>query len=807
MKAFKFISFALFTFSLGLAGCDETPIEPAPEEVKSEIIIDAGIITNGLSFTNDEGEKSISFSTNKDWTLNIATTPSGEKWCTASVIGGAKGNAVVDFTVTKNTSYDNRSVSVTIKSGTATKTFTISQKGVDALLITTNKYEVSPKGGTVEIEVKSNIEYEMEIADNAKDWITESTTKTRSLSVSKHSFKIAASEDLERREGEIYFKSGDKLEIVKVYQASAGALILLSRNEYNVNSKGETITVDLRSNCEYEVEMPDVEWLMNVPKTRAMSSHTLQYEILPNETYDNRDAQIVFKDINETVSDTLYIIQAQKDAIIVAKNEYIVESFGGDLVFDVNANVDFEVSVSEDWIKQRLETRALVPKTLNFTIDENSLEEDREGLISISADDLKQNIKILQKRKVFFNFSKTEVNITSEGEEFTIEVNTNGGYYIKMPQVNWLTQGEIYSTSTNTYINKFIVATNTTCENRTAEIEFHNSWNDEVVLVKVCQAQGNVLHISSNEYSIDANGGTINVELKTNVDYNISTPETVSDWVSLVGKSELDTYTYLLTFNINANEDKKGRTAEILIKDRNSDLQVLVFISQSTSYYVGDIVWNDSKGYKQFIKDGYKAIDGNLTIDNIKLTDTLEIKEITGDFTIYCGNITNSNLGHFYSLKKIGGDLNIKDKSKYYTYESYPSAVSNFAGLKNLESIGGDFNILGSVSDKVWYKDYTYGNGESGITSDAFWNLETIELDKLQSIGGSLIVKITYNKVTPRSTWHSWGTRTNDYGRAFKSLKSVIFNSLVSVGGEINIDDIFRDIYRSDVDIQINLPY
>ena len=795
--------------SFSLAGCDEIGnlTESTAGGVKSEITIDENILTNGLTFTSDKGEKSISFKTNEDWTLSIAATQSGETWCTASVTSGEKGSTYVTFFVTENTSYDERNVSVTIKSGSTSKTFSVSQKYSDALLVTTNKYEVGQEGGTIEIEVQANIKYEIEIAEGAKDWITESTTKTRGLSVSKHFFDIAASEDFDTRAGEIYVKSGNKLEVVKVYQVGAGALILLSRDEYYVSSVGETITVDLRSNCEYEIEMPDIEWLKNVSKTRGMSSHTLQYEILPNETYDNRETQIIFKDINETVRDTLHITQSQKDAIIVAKNEYIVKSDGGELLFEINTNVDFKVSISVDWIKQKATTRTLESKTLSFFIDENSLEEDREGLISISAGDLLQDIKIFQKRKIFFNFSKTEVNVAPEGEEFTIEVSTNGGYGISMPKVDWLTQGEIYSSSTNTYVNKFIVATNTTYESRTAEIEFHNVWNDEIVLVKVCQARGNVLHISSNEYFIDAKGGVIDIELGTNVDYIISIPESATDWISHVSTETLDVYTYQLTFNINPNEDKNERTTEIIVKDVNSDLQEAIFISQSTFYYIGDVQWKNNEDYKQFIKSGYRKINGNLIIDNVKFYDVIAIEEITGNLNIRCGVNTAGNLGDFNNLKKIGGNLTIRDGSYYYRYSSDVAPVYSFNGLDSLESIGGDFTIYGSVSDQVWYKDYTYGDGDYGDTSHAFECLNSIELDKLKSIGGSFIVEIKYHKVQPKSTWHRWGTRYNDYGRAFKYLKSVRFDSLTSVGGEIDIDDIFRDRSRDDIDIQINFPY
>ena len=311
MKTFRILGLTLFVILLCLSACSgggDEPIEPTPtpEVVKSEITIDSSIIANGLTFTSEGGEKFISFTTNESWTLSVANTTSGTTWCTVSETNGTKGSASVKFTIAENTDYDNRSVSVTIKSGTATKTFTISQKGDDALLITKNKYEIGQEGGQIEIEVKTNIDYQMEISEVAKNWIKESSSRV--LTAYKHTLSIAVNEETEKREGEIYFKSGDKVEIVKVYQAS-GPILLLSQNEYNVSDKGDTISVDIKSNIEYGVQMPDVDWIVDVASSRGLSSHTLKYVIKANEEYDNRSTNIIFFDKNSNLKDTLSIYQ------------------------------------------------------------------------------------------------------------------------------------------------------------------------------------------------------------------------------------------------------------------------------------------------------------------------------------------------------------------------------------------------------------------------------------------------------------------------------------------------------------------
>ena len=375
-------------------GGSEDPINPTPkpDDVKYEITIDASVISNGLSFDTKAGEGSISFTANANWTLTVASTTSGATWCKASATSGTKGSATVKFTVEENTDYEDRSVSVTIKAGTASKTFTIIQKGVDALLVTTNKYEVVQEGGTIEVEVKANIDYSMEISETAKGWISEASS--RALKSYKHTFNIASNEEAENREGEITFKSGDKVETVKVYQAG-GAIIMLTQDEYIVSDAGEMITVEIKSNIEFGVQMPDVDWIVDEASSRGMSSHTLNYYIEPNEGYDSRSAEIIFFDKNSDLKDTLKVIQAQKDAIVISKTEYTIPVEGGTIDFEVSSNVEFNTEISVDWIKQVTTSRGLENKQLHFTIDENT-ELERGGTITFIYGDIKQVVNVWQ---------------------------------------------------------------------------------------------------------------------------------------------------------------------------------------------------------------------------------------------------------------------------------------------------------------------------------------------------------------------------------------------------------------------------
>ena len=393
----KKVIFMLAMLTCILASCSDggsdNPVDPTPkpEEVKAEITIDSNIVSNGLSFGVASGEQTVSFSANTNWTLSVASTTSGATWCKASVATGSKGTANVKFTVDENTDYDDRSVSVTIKAGSASKTFTITQKGADALLITTNKYEVAQEGGKIEVEVKANINYELAISETAKDWITESKSKSRTLTTYKHTFEIAANEESEKREGEITFKSDDKVETVMVYQAG-GAILLLSQNEFTVSDAGDTISVDVKSNVEYGVQMPDVDWINDNASSRGMSSHTLKYVINANEGYDTRSAEIIFYDKNSDLKDTLKVVQVQKDTIIISEKRISVDKEGGIVEVKINTNIDFEVQIPSDvtWVNL-LDSRALTERNIYLQIEENTGEDSRKVEIVISNE--KRNIR------------------------------------------------------------------------------------------------------------------------------------------------------------------------------------------------------------------------------------------------------------------------------------------------------------------------------------------------------------------------------------------------------------------------------
>lgn len=662
MKTFRFTAIALLAISLGLSGCGEKeiPVEPTPdpkpEEVKSEIAIDDDLIQNGLTFSCEAGEKSISFTTNEDWTLSIAETSSGETWCTASATSGTKGQANVKFSVSENPSYDDRSVSVTIKSGDATKTFRVTQKGVEALLVSTSKYEINSQGGIIDIEVKANIDYEFAISESAKEWISESTSNTRALSSYKHSFVIAPSEEFDKREGEIYFKSGDKTEIVKIYQAGAGALILLSKNECYVSSAGETIVVDIRSNCEYDVQMPDVEWIKSEPKSKALSSHTLKYEILPNETYDSREAIIVFREKNGAMADTLFVTQAQIDAILLSKKEVEVNFTGGTIDVKLESNTDYELIMPEDgWVTENT-TRALAAHMKTFHVSENEGAESRtchivfQSLTKSVADTLTIN----QKGKSDYLFFEEDIIYLTFNEIVTSTIKIHSDM---VHELNWI-EGRpnwVEIETNDPDCVSFRIKENTSIKPRSTQLVARSRTMADTLMIIQRGRPG--IELSDNSFDINHWGDTITFIVDANVGYTMITPEV--DWITaeIVKQEDIALKKTDITYN--------STTVRLIISalDSSEDIRMEQIKFDGQPYY-------QTLTIKQF-----KRFGNSYTMEEIyRLPNIRELEELSIE-----GEISRTDFNFLRELA--GGDI-----FHYVGHKLYKSYnTSNGGKLKKLD--------------------------------------------------------------------------------------------------------------------------
>ena len=393
-----------------------------------------------LSIGPEAGSASITISANKPWTAEVLNTRA-DAWISLSATSG-KGGEALKISVVENATYSERSATIVIRCEDVSKNIRITQKQKDAVLVSSGKVEIDAEGGTVSIEVQHNIEYSYVIDEACASWIQ--VAKTKAMTSDNLTFMVSRNQTKERREGKIYFSSAAGRETVTVYQGAKAdegetekASIVLSKAEYAVSDKGETIEVVVSHNVDVSYEC-SADWVEPVV-TRSMSTDTYQFLVKPNGDVEPRDATITFSSKADGISESVIIHQMQKDALVVAQAHYSVGAEGGTIDIEVGHNIDFEIGIDEDWVT-RSETRSYQVEKLTFAVAANTSKDRREAVITFSSKDgskvqtvtvEQSGIDPVQPDETRFEVtcSAPEITIGYKGCEFTVDVVHNGVRY------------------------------------------------------------------------------------------------------------------------------------------------------------------------------------------------------------------------------------------------------------------------------------------------------------------------------------------------------------------------------------------
>ncbi len=238
----KTIGWALVC-ALILSACgskDNPDPNPGKDPEKAELTI----TSESQTLSSDGGSATVSFSATRDWTATANVD-----WIVLGQTTGGPGKTTITVTVKKNEAYDQRDGLVVISSGGLSKSAAVIQKQLDALLVTSNSIILDGEGGTPSFEVQSNIEYDCKVEDDARSWI--SIVSTRGLVSTVVTLDISENTEPIDRQGNVIVYSGQKREVVTVYQkagASGSATSLPGTSWYFEES-----TVDKNAGTTYNV--------------------------------------------------------------------------------------------------------------------------------------------------------------------------------------------------------------------------------------------------------------------------------------------------------------------------------------------------------------------------------------------------------------------------------------------------------------------------------------------------------------------------------------------------------------------------
>lgn len=244
------------------------------------------VTSNKIEVKAEGGEVTVEVKANVQFTYEIAE--SAKSWLTAATTRGLTPTKLT-FKVAENETLSKREGQIVIKSGSLSETVTVYQEGAKpAIVLTQNEYSVKSEGETIQVELKSNVEYEMQLG---ADWLTEA--KTRALSSHTHYIVVSPNESYEARTAEITFtnKANGLEEKVKVTQKQKDGLTV-TPDKIEVKAEGGEVTVEVKANVSYTVSI-NVDWMRQAATTRGLKEEKLRFVVDENPSQEPREGKII----------------------------------------------------------------------------------------------------------------------------------------------------------------------------------------------------------------------------------------------------------------------------------------------------------------------------------------------------------------------------------------------------------------------------------------------------------------------------------------------------------------------------------
>ncbi len=255
----------------------------------------------------DGSRGTITFIANRNWTISTS-----DSWISISPKSGEASKDPVSVTVScnANTTYEDRTATVTIRMEELTQTVTIKQPANLGIILPTRSYNLESGSNSFNVEVQANVPYSV---SSSVDWIKQ--TGTKALTSTTYVFSVEENASYDDREGTVTIKSQNSSvpdQVITVRQAQKDALIVKDKS-FDMPYGGGEIEFKVEANIDFDVT-PREDWIHHV-ETKAMSSSTVRLTIDENPTYSKREGKIEIKQKNGSLPHTITVKQAERIAV------------------------------------------------------------------------------------------------------------------------------------------------------------------------------------------------------------------------------------------------------------------------------------------------------------------------------------------------------------------------------------------------------------------------------------------------------------------------------------------------------------
>ncbi len=428
--------------------------------------------------------------------------------------------------------------------------FPVIQAQKDVFSFSPAEFRLGPESKTFEVSVHSNVSYTCTTSDN---WI---------FNYGGGKFSVSGYTGTVGRSGSIIYTAAGREYSIPVSQE--GPRLALSQTVFELDSLGGGISIDVDSNIEYTVSMPQCDWIA----AGGASDGSLTFNVAENTTARPRSCSVIVCASSFNLADTVHISQSG----IVDRCPFVLEqsefAAGPDLdtITVAHSKCD-EVGVSitnGSWIKPIEELSTSTSKV--FVCSPNVSGLNRTATVTLLGYEKAVSATVTQSIPSL-QMSVSDKKVAAAGETYTAEVTANFRYTLSCSE-DWVMAepGADYGSIS------FCVAENTTGEMRKCTVTIANSRVNFSRAFTLTQLANSYVHITPESVDAPSDGGEYSVSVATNI-IDRCTALSLCDWLSVTGQDD----SYLVT--VSANTSTSARSGNVYFSC--GDMQATFTVSQA----------------------------------------------------------------------------------------------------------------------------------------------------------------------------------------------------------------------------------
>ncbi len=486
-----------------------------------------------LSFNGGINTKTVSVASNVPW------TPS----CSANWVSFSKLGEELQISVTENTTNTSRSATIKLEGTNVTSSITVLQSAAGISTDQTSTIAFENTAGSCVINITAESAW---TAETSQAWIMVSpesgTAGTSQLTVS-----TTPNESTNERNGFVYLKIADNT-LVQIPVSQKGVFLTVDPTSLQYESTSSQQSITIKSNISWSV-LSAPSWL-SFSEDKGNGSAKITVTAQDNSLTTIREGEIIIGNEGSSLNATIKVSQTGKTfSDLIASLSFSDQA--GQQYVDIETDGQWTATTDYSWIN-------LDPVSgngngrLTVSVTENTSDEKRDGVVSVTVGNTTKNISVSQSGKYFTVNSGGQATIPSTGGSHIVAFNTNESWTAKTSS-SWIT---LSPTSGNGDATLTIKAGDNASIHARTDTTYITPEHIQSIKVITKQA-ARYLTVNTSRLSFFAKGGTSDVvTIDTDASFTVTTQD---NWLTIDQNGK--------TFTVSASENTllDTRTGKITV--------------------------------------------------------------------------------------------------------------------------------------------------------------------------------------------------------------------------------------------------